>query len=217
MAWRLFLFSLLCLSNMHYWPSVRRSIWLDIWPNSFFCILFDFLKVLYFIPGYLCHETPTLARWVTSCIEARFVQLLRTYERSTCSKSSILFTDTKSGPMKNRTTPRCATCTSPKMFLICPPKFCMSIIFNLSWDAKFLRGRGGGQIRCIMGDVQVKTPAILTKQAWSKKGLFILWTSYRGFDSQRFVLLLFSILRVGRPPRHWFISFSRLPFPASFA
>ena len=34
-AWRLFLFSSLFLSNMHYWPSVR-SIWLDIWPNSFF-------------------------------------------------------------------------------------------------------------------------------------------------------------------------------------
>ena len=45
-------------------------------------------------------------------------------------------------------------------------------------------------------------PAILTEQAWSKKGLFILWTSYRGFNSQRFVLLLFSILRVGRSPRH---------------
>ena len=60
-------------------------------------------------------------------------------------------------------------------------------------------------------------PVILTEQAWSKKSLFILWTSYRGFDSQQFVLLLFSILRVGRSPRHWFISFSRLPFPASFA
>ena len=30
-AWRLFLFSSLFLSNMHYWPSVRRSIWLDIY------------------------------------------------------------------------------------------------------------------------------------------------------------------------------------------
>ena len=47
--------------------------------------------------------------------------------------------------------------------------------------------------------------------------VFILSPNCRGFDSQRFVLLLFSILRVGRPPRHWFISFSRLPFPASFA
>ena len=32
-----------------------------------------------------------------------------------------------------------------------------------------------------------------------------------------FLLPLFSVLRVGRLPRHWFISFSRLPFPASFA
>ena len=47
--------------------------------------------------------------------------------------------------------------------------------------------------------------------------VFILLPSYHGFHSQRFVLLLFSILRVGRPPRHWFISFSRLPFVASFA
>ena len=38
-AWRLFLFSSLYLSNLHYWPSVRWSIWLDIWTNSFlaFC------------------------------------------------------------------------------------------------------------------------------------------------------------------------------------
>ena len=61
-------------------------------------------------------------------------------------------------------------------------------------------------------------PAILAEQAWSKKGLFILWTSYRGFDLQRFVLLLFSILRVGRPLRHLFIYLIfRLPFPVSFA
>ena len=30
----------------------------------------------------------------------------------------------------------------------------------------------GGQIRCIMGDVQVANPAILTEQAWSIKYLF---------------------------------------------
>ena len=60
-VWRLFLFPLLFHSNMHYWPSVRWSIWLDILPNSFFCILLDFLKVLYFFPGWLCHETSSLA------------------------------------------------------------------------------------------------------------------------------------------------------------
>ena len=29
-----------------------------------------------------------------------------------------------------------ATCTSSKMHLICPPKFCISIVFNFSWDGK---------------------------------------------------------------------------------
>ena len=61
-AWRLFLFSSLFLSNMHYWPSVRWSAWLDIWPNFFFLILLDFLKVLYFFPAWLCHETSSFAR-----------------------------------------------------------------------------------------------------------------------------------------------------------
>ena len=32
--------------------------------------------------------------------------------------------------------------------------------------------------------------------------VFILLPNYRGFDSQRFVLPLFSVLRVGRLPRH---------------
>ena len=26
------------------------------------------------------------------------------------------------------------TCMSSKMHLICPPKFCISIVFNFSWD-----------------------------------------------------------------------------------
>ena len=30
----------------------------------------------------------------------------------------------------------------------------------------------GGQMRCIMGDVQVTNPAVLTEQAWSIKYLF---------------------------------------------
>ena len=32
-----------------------------------------------------------------------------------------------------------ATCTSPIMHLICPPKFCISIVFNSSWTAKIPR------------------------------------------------------------------------------
>ena len=129
-----------------------------------FCILLDFLEILYFfLVGYamrLRRLLRDLMHWSSLC------SLLRTDEWSTWSKSSILFTETKSRQMKKE---------------------------------------------------RHQYPVILTEQTWSKKGLFILWTSYHGFDSQRFVLLLFSNLRVGRPPRHWFISFSRFPFPASFA
>ena len=42
----------------------------------------------------------SLARCGTSRIEARLRSLLRTYERLTCSKSSILFTETKSANEK---------------------------------------------------------------------------------------------------------------------
>ena len=46
---------------------------------------------------------------------------------------------------------------------ICPPKFCISIVFNFSWDGCNTQEKwktkvvqnSGGQIRCIMGDVQV--------------------------------------------------------------
>ena len=56
-----------------------------------------------------------------------------------------------------------ATCTSPIMHLICPLKFCISIVFNFScdgyntqekWKTKVMQN-SRGQIRCIMGDVQV--------------------------------------------------------------
>ena len=59
-----------------------------------------------------------------------------------------------------------ATCTSLIMHLICSPKFCVSIVFNFSWEAviprrtqekvvQILRDNIGGQISCIVGDVQV--------------------------------------------------------------
>ena len=56
-----------------------------------------------------------------------------------------------------------ATCTSPIMHLICPLKFCISIVFNFSWDGCDTQQKWKtkvmqnfeGQIRCIMGDVQV--------------------------------------------------------------
>ena len=89
----------------------------------------------FFLVRYATRLRRSLGRCATSCIEARLRSLLRTYERSTCSKSSMLFTDTKSGPMKKRTsTPIYTTCTSPIMRLLCPPKFCVSIILNLSRD-----------------------------------------------------------------------------------
>ena len=161
-AWRLFLFSSLFLSNMHYWLSVK-SVWLDIWPNSFFGILLDFLKVLYF--SWLVMPRDFFARSLRDLMHwCSLRSLLRTYQRSTCSKSSVVFTETKLRPMKKE---------------------------------------------------RRKYPAILTEEAWSIKDF--LWPNYSGFDSQRFFLLLFSVLRVSRLPRHWFMPFSRLPFPASFA
>ena len=42
-AWRLFLFSSLFLSNMHYSPSVRSG-WLDIWLVSFWKVLQRFIE-----------------------------------------------------------------------------------------------------------------------------------------------------------------------------
>ena len=55
------------------------------------------------------------------------------------------------------------TYTSLIMHLICPPKFGVSIVFNFSWDGCNTQEKWktkvvqnvGGQIRCIMGDVQV--------------------------------------------------------------
>ena len=63
------------------------------------------------------------------------------------------------------------TCTSPKMHLVWPPKFCLSIVFNFSWDGCntqenkkqslcnylfifFFRGEGV-KTRCIIRDLQM--------------------------------------------------------------
>ena len=62
------------------------------------------------------------------------------------------------------------TCTSPKMHLVWPPKFCLSIVFNFSWDGCntqenkkqslcnyyffFFRGEGV-KTRCVIRDVQM--------------------------------------------------------------
>ena len=64
----------------------------------FFCISLDFLEVLYFfLVGYAKRLRRSFFHCRTSCIEARLRSLLRTYERLTCSKSSILFTERSRG------------------------------------------------------------------------------------------------------------------------
>ena len=184
----------------------------------FFLILLDFLKVLYFLLlGYATRLLRLLGRYATSRIEALFDRsLLRTYERSTCSKSSIVFTDTKSRAMKKRTTPIYAICTSPIMHLICPPKFCISIIFNFSWDGCNIQEKwkttwkvmqnlgkvGGRQAYKVHYGRCASAESSYLDRTYLVKKVFVLQPNSRGFDSQRFVLLLFSILRVGRPPRH---------------
>ena len=58
-----------------------------------------------------------------------------------------------------------ATCTSPMMHLICSPKFCITFVFYFFWVLQpsqeklktiLLMQNFGGQIRCIMGDVQME-------------------------------------------------------------
>ena len=69
-----------------------------------------------------------------------------------------------------RPTTQSITCTFPIMHLICPPKFCISIVFNFSWDGCNTREKWktkvmqslGEQIRCIMGNVQVAYQANYT-------------------------------------------------------
>ena len=93
---------------------------------------------LFFLVGYamrLRRLLRDLMHWSSLC------SLLRTYERSTCSKSSILFTETKSRPIKKRTTP---------------------------------------------------ISSYLDQRSLVNKG-FILWPYFRGFDSQRFVLLAVTV------------------------
>ena len=56
-----------------------------------------------------------------------------------------------------------ATCISPIMHLICPPKICVTFVFHFSWVLQpseeklktMLMQNFEGQIRCIVGDVQV--------------------------------------------------------------
>ena len=129
-AWRLFLFSSLFLSNMHYWPSVR-SIRINIWPNSVFLHFVRLSKSLLCF-SWLVMPRDFFARslrYLTHWSSLRL--LLRTYECRLVA-SLALCLPIRSQTMKERTTPIYATCSSPIMHLICPPKFCIRIIFNLS-------------------------------------------------------------------------------------
>ena len=72
-----------------------------------------------------------------------------------------------------------ATCTSPIMHLICPPKFCISIVFNFSldscntqekWKTKVTQNFGG-QISSIIRDVQVANNFFSTKEPKARRGI----------------------------------------------
>ena len=67
---------------------------------------------------------------------------------------------------------------------------------NLKGYAKFWRAN-----KVHYGRYASDEPSYLDRTSLVNK-VFILLPYNRGFDSLRFVLLLFSILRVGRPPRH---------------
>ena len=63
---------------------------------------------------------------------------------------------------------------------------------------------------CLQRPIQVQanekrtTPvsSYLDRRSLVKKGFIYFMDNSRGLDPQLFVLLLFSVLRVGRPPRH---------------
>ena len=75
-----------------------------------------------------------------------------------------------------RTTDRYATCASPIKQLICPLKFCISIVFNFSWDGCNTQAKWKTkvfqnfvlQIRCIMGDglVAYNTICSMKRPLW---------------------------------------------------
>ena len=79
-----------------------------------------------------------------------------------------------------------ATCTSPIMHLICPPKFCIKhIVFHFSWDGcntqkkwktKVMKNFGW-QIRCIMRDVQVANCSLRKQPTfrYATGGLLAKW------------------------------------------
>ena len=104
-----------------------------------------------------------------------------------------------------------ATSTSPIMHLICPPQFCINIIFNFSRHGCNIQdlnekqpetyAKFGGTNKVHYGRCASGESSYLDQTSLVNK-VFILLPNYRGFDSQRFVLPSFSVLRVGRLLRH---------------
>ena len=74
-----------------------------------------------------------------------------------------------------------AICTSPIIYLVCPVKFCISIVFYFSWEhyniqeesiTKVMQ-RFGWQTRCIIGDVQMVNMAIRRDRKDCSKGTYV--------------------------------------------
>ena len=71
--------------------------------------------------------------------------------------------DERQGSLKQGLARLYATSTFPIMHLICPPKFCITLVFHFSWVLQLsqeklktvLMQESGGQRRCIMGNVEV--------------------------------------------------------------
>ena len=158
----------------------------------FFRILLDFLKVLYFFPAWLCHETSSFTR----------SQSANEKKNDANIRHSHISRDVPSLPPK-------ILHKHYFQFLLGRLQYQGEMKNTLKGYAKF-----GGANKVHYGRCASDESSYLDRTSLVNK-VFILSPNCRGFDSQRFVLLLFSILRVGRQPRHWFISFSSLPFPAS--
>ena len=168
-------------------------------------------------------ETSSLARSLRDRMHwSPLRSLLRTYERLTCSKSTLLILELK-GLSYARTQDAhiyysviikavlsinhiskvninrrqhlqiYSTCTSPIMHLICPPKFCISIVFNFSWDGcntqeiwktKVMQNLGGANKvhygECGSGVYRNFTTAWVLKVSYSSNAsirLVITWTT----------------------------------------
>ena len=92
-----------------------------------------------------------------------------------------------------------AICTPRIIHLVCPPKFCTSILFNFFWDHWNTQGESktkvmqkfGGQTRCILWDLQMAN-----KRFMPKRELFLVGPRQQILSEQDF------------PSFHCFLSFT---------